>query len=126
MWIALIIAVALFAGLLIPYLFEEIHGGKVELGPNFPAGAGDTRPGWPGNPSPGQPTEETPSDHGTLSLRSFHLVLIALSIVLASGVGVWGVMNHEVLLGALSLGVGLLLIVYGSYFMGTAENAHLK
>jgi hypothetical protein len=126
MWMALIVAVALFAGLLIPYLFEEIHRGKVELGPNVPAGAGDTHPGWSGNPTPGEPIQEAPADGSTLSLRSFHLALIWLSIVLASGTGVWGLMNNEIVLGALSLAAGLLLIGYASYFARKAESVHLK
>jgi hypothetical protein len=57
-----------------------------------------------------------------LSLRSFHLVLIALSIALASGTGVWGLFNHEVVLGAMSLGVAIVLIAYGRYFVSQEKN----
>jgi hypothetical protein len=61
-----------------------------------------------------------------LSLRSFHLLFIALSIVLASGFGTWGLFNHYAVLGALSLGLAVLLAVYGGYFAWKAENIHLE
>jgi len=61
-----------------------------------------------------------------LSLRSFHRVLISLSIVLAAGTGVWALRNSETLLGVLSLAVALLLIFYGSYFLGKADRMHLQ
>ena len=60
-----------------------------------------------------------------LSLRSFHLFFIALSIVLTAGFGMWGLLNHYIVLGVLSLGVGVLLVVYGGHFMGKAEATHL-
>src|SRR5438067_8165944 len=118
---ALIIAIALFAGLLIPYLVEEIHRGKIELGPRFPPGAGDIRPGYRGNPAPGQPLPRVAPDSAALSLRSFHIAFISLSVVLAAGTGVLGLLNHQILLGVLSLGIAILLIIYASYFLKKAE-----
>ena len=53
--LAILIAVALSAALLVPYLLKEIRRGKVELGPRTPTGTGDNHPGRPGNPAPGQP-----------------------------------------------------------------------
>lgn len=56
----------------------------------------------------------------SLSLRSFHLFFIAVSVLLAAWVGVWGVQSylatHSV--GDLALGVvffllGFVLLVYG-------------
>ena len=117
LWRAVFIAAALFACLLIPYLFKEIWRGKIDLGPRFPIGAGDIHPGYCENPMPGEPVPQALPHRAPLSLRSFHLVLIALSIVLASGTGVWGLFNHEVLLGALLLGAAILLIAYGGYFV---------
>jgi hypothetical protein len=127
-WLGMVLVGALFGGLLIPYLWEEIRRGKVELGPGIPTGAGDTQPGYRGNPTPGQPDAQAgPHDaNATLSLRSFHLLLISLSIVLASGTGVWGLFNRQIVLGALSLGFAVLLVVYGSYFVWKAENVHLE
>jgi hypothetical protein len=49
--VVLILAVAL----LVPYLVKEIRKGKVNLGPRYPDGAGDTHPGRRGDPAPGQP-----------------------------------------------------------------------
>lgn len=119
--LAVIIAAGLFVGLLIPYLFEEIRRGKIELGPRIPTGAGDTHPGYRGNPTPGVPVERTPP-HTTLTLESFHLVLIALSIVLASGTGVWWLLNQQVLFGTIALAVAFLLVAYGGYFVSKEKN----
>jgi hypothetical protein len=53
--VGIVIAIALAAALLVPYLFKEIRKGKVEAGPRLPVGPGDTRPGTRVNPAPGQP-----------------------------------------------------------------------
>jgi hypothetical protein len=116
LWLGVVITIGLFAALLVPYLFEEIWRGKVDLGPRLPTGAGDVHPGYRGNPTPGVPLPQAPPPDATLSLRSFHVVLIWLSIVLASGTGMWGLLNHQVLLGVLSLGVAILLVAYVGYF----------
>jgi hypothetical protein len=51
----IVVAIALAAALLVPYLLKEIRKGKIELGPRIPTGAGDTHPGHRGDPAPGQP-----------------------------------------------------------------------
>jgi hypothetical protein len=66
---AVLLAVVLAVGLLVPYLIREIkegkrelgplrrlRGGRVELGPQTPVGAGDRNPGRVGDPAPGQPS----------------------------------------------------------------------
>jgi hypothetical protein len=53
--LGILVALALAAALLVPYLLKEIRRGKVELGPRTPTGAGDIHPGRAGNPAPGQP-----------------------------------------------------------------------
>jgi hypothetical protein len=53
--LGILVALALAAVLLVPYLMKEIRRGKVELGPRTPTGAGDTHPGRRGDPAPGQP-----------------------------------------------------------------------
>jgi len=116
LWLAIVITVGLVAALLVPYLFKEIRRGKIDLGPRLPTGAGDVHPGYRRNPTPGVPTPQAPPPDATLSLRSFHVVLIWLSIVLASGTGMWGLLNHQVLLGILSLGVAILLVAYLGFF----------
>jgi hypothetical protein len=51
----IVVAIVLAMALLIPYLVKEIRKGKVNLGPRFPDGTGDTHPGRRGDPAPGQP-----------------------------------------------------------------------
>ncbi|MCC7417732.1 MAG: hypothetical protein IT176_11375 [Acidobacteria bacterium] len=51
----ILIALALAALLLVPFLYKEIRRGKRDLGPTVPTGTGDARPGRRGDPAPGQP-----------------------------------------------------------------------
>src|SRR5438128_1196341 len=51
----IILALALAAALLVPYLVQEIRKGKVSLGPRLPAGTGEPHPGRRGDPAPGHP-----------------------------------------------------------------------
>jgi hypothetical protein len=53
--VAIVVALALAAALLAPYLYEEIKKGKVSLGPRLPDGTGEPHPGRRGNPAPGHP-----------------------------------------------------------------------
>jgi hypothetical protein len=53
--LGILLALALFAALLVPYLMKEIGRGKVQLGPRTPPGTGDVTPGTVRNPAPGQP-----------------------------------------------------------------------
>jgi hypothetical protein len=53
--LGVLLALALFAALLVPYLVKEIGKGKVQLRPRTPPGAGDVVPGTRKNPAPGQP-----------------------------------------------------------------------
>ena len=56
----------------------------------------------------------------SLSLRSFHLFFIAVSVLLAAWVGVWGVQSWQatrsggdLVLGLLFVALGIVLLVYG-------------
>jgi hypothetical protein len=56
----------------------------------------------------------------SLSLRSFHLFFIAVSVLLAVWVGVWGVQGYlvtknvgDLTLGILFFAIGFGLVVYG-------------
>jgi hypothetical protein len=51
----ILIALVLFAGLMLPYLYKEIRRGKADLGRRLPLGASEPRPGTRGNPAPGHP-----------------------------------------------------------------------
>jgi hypothetical protein len=53
--VGIAIALVLALALLVPYLMNELRRGKVDLGPRFPDGTGDTHPGRRGDPAPGQP-----------------------------------------------------------------------
>ena len=123
LWLAVVIAVVLCAGLLLPFLFEEIKRGKVELGPRVPTGAGDTHPGYAEMTTPAVPAPHAPPHDATLSLNSFHLVLIWLSIVLASGTGAWALSNHQLWLGLVSLCGAIGLVAYVGYFVSREKRS---
>jgi hypothetical protein len=57
--VGILIAIALAAALLLPYLFEEIRKGKVNLGPRLPDGASEPHPGHRGDPAPGHPDAQS-------------------------------------------------------------------
>ena len=61
-----------------------------------------------------------------LSLKSFHIFFIALSIILTAGVGAWGVLNDHRALGSLSLAASGLLVLYEAYFASRADRMHLE
>jgi hypothetical protein len=128
-WLGMLIVAVVFAALLVPYLWEEIRRGKVEVGPDVPTGAGDTHPGYLGNPMPGEPVTQAAGPYdpdAALSLRSFHLFLVLISIVLTAGVGVWGLLNHSIALGVTSLAGALLLVAYAGFFVWKAETVRLE
>jgi hypothetical protein len=127
LWIGIVLAIALAAGLLIPYLYEEIEEGKVDPGPTLPTGAGDIHPGTIRNPVPDQAPVQSPHDAGpTLSLGAFHTFVIWAAIVLSAGTAVWGFFNGAVMLGTLAFAFALLVLAYGGYFAGKVTGAHLR
>jgi hypothetical protein len=59
-----------------------------------------------------------------MSLKSFHVVFIAASILLAFGFGAWELVQYsragattDLAFGVGSLAVGVTLVVYGRYFL---------
>jgi hypothetical protein len=60
-----------------------------------------------------------------LGLKSFHVVVLFISIVLTAGFGTWGVMNSYVLAGVVSLCVSVLLVIYAGYFARKAQQPNL-
>ena len=59
-----------------------------------------------------------------MSLKAFHIFFIIVSILLAFGIGVWGVYYHltftavgYLIMGIVSFVIGIVLIVYGINFM---------
>ena len=60
-----------------------------------------------------------------MSLKWFHIFFISLSVVVAVGFGLWGLLNQYVLLGVLSLVVAAGLVAYGNYFLRKARKIGL-
>jgi hypothetical protein len=61
-----------------------------------------------------------------LSLKSVHIFIIALSIVVTAGFGTWCLFNQYRLLGVLFLVLSAGLVVYEAYFAATAKDVHLE
>ena len=57
-----------------------------------------------------------------MSLKWFHIVFIALSMLVSLGFGLWGLFNQQVVLGALSLAASAGLVIYGNYFLVKARS----
>ena len=53
-----------------------------------------------------------------MSLKWFHIVFISLSVMLSVWFGIWGLFNHQAVLGGLSLGASVGLVLYGNHFLG--------
>jgi hypothetical protein len=61
-----------------------------------------------------------------LSLKSFHTVLVAVSIGLTSGFAIWALLNDYVLLGGISFTSAVLLSIYARYVLSSAQRVHLE
>ena len=62
----------------------------------------------------------------SLSLRSFHLFFIAISVLLAVWVGVWGVQSYLATRSAGDLALGGLFFVLGFVLLLYGRNARRK
>ena len=56
-----------------------------------------------------------------MTLKWFHVVFITLSVILSLWFGIWGLYNHRVALGIVSLSASAGLVLYGNYFLGKAR-----
>jgi hypothetical protein len=56
-----------------------------------------------------------------MSLKWFHIVFVSLSVILTVWFGLWGLFNHQVVLGAVSLGASVGLVLYGNHFLATVR-----
>ena len=56
-----------------------------------------------------------------MSLKWFHVVFISLSVILSVWFGVWGLFNHQVVLGIFSLGASAGLVLYANHFLATVR-----
>ena len=57
-----------------------------------------------------------------LTLKSFHIFFVCVSIVLTSGFGAWGMVNGFAPLGAISLAISVLLVVYFALVVARIES----
>jgi len=60
-----------------------------------------------------------------MSLKWFHIVFISICMLMGIAIGVWGLFNSFIALGAASLVSSAALCAYGSYFLQTARKAGL-
>ena len=57
-----------------------------------------------------------------LTLKSFHIFFVCISIVLTSGFGVWGMRNGLGTLGGISLVISVLLVLYFAFVVARIES----
>jgi len=64
-----------------------------------------------------------------MSLKAFHIVFIAASILLALGFAAWSLSNYfkdrrtlDLVFGLLSLAAGVSLVIYGKYVLRKLKN----
>jgi len=50
-----------------------------------------------------------------LDLTSFHMFFVVAAIVLLAIAGLWGLVDAHTVLGAISLGVAAMLVIYAAY-----------
>jgi hypothetical protein len=60
-----------------------------------------------------------------MSLKTFHIVFITVSMLMGIAIGIWGLMNQFAVLGIASLASSAALCVYGTKFLQTARKAGL-
>ena len=56
-----------------------------------------------------------------MSLKWFHIVFISLSVLLSLWFGILGLFNEQIVLGIISLGASVGLVLYGNYFRAKAR-----
>ena len=52
-----------------------------------------------------------------MSLKAFHLIFVTLLTALSFGCAVWAFAAGKPLFGALAIATGILVIIYGIYFL---------
>jgi hypothetical protein len=96
-----------------------LHSSQIECARLSLRGSGSGRSR--GRPRAAQSLRQRQWGIHMLDLKSFHIVLIAASIVLMSGFGMWGLLNDYQLLGAISIAIAVLLVGYFAYFAAGAR-----
>jgi len=57
-----------------------------------------------------------------MSLKAFHLIFVTLLTTLSFGCAAWGFAAGRPLFGMLGIAAGILVIVYGIYFLKKLKN----
>ena len=52
-----------------------------------------------------------------MSLKAFHLIFVTLLTTLSFGCAAWAFADGNSIFGAISIAVGILVIIYGVYFL---------
>lgn len=52
-----------------------------------------------------------------MSLKAFHLIFVTLLTTLSFGFSAWAFFSSKVFFGALGIAAGILVIIYGIYFL---------
>jgi hypothetical protein len=52
-----------------------------------------------------------------MSLKAFHLIFVTLLTTLSFGCAAWAFMAKKPLFGAAGIAVGILVVIYGIYFL---------
>ncbi len=52
-----------------------------------------------------------------MSLKAFHLIFVTLLTLLSFGFAVWAFAAGKILFGALGIVAGILVVIYGIYFL---------
>ena len=52
-----------------------------------------------------------------MSLKAFHLIFVTLLTTLSFGCAAWAFANGRTVFGAISIAAGILVIIYGIYFL---------
>jgi hypothetical protein len=52
-----------------------------------------------------------------MSLKAFHLIFVTMLTILSFGFAAWAFLAGKILFGALAIVIGILVIIYGIYFL---------
>jgi len=52
-----------------------------------------------------------------MSLKAFHLIFVTMFTTMSFGFAAWGFVSGHILAGLLGIVMGILIIVYGVYFL---------
>ena len=57
-----------------------------------------------------------------MSLKAFHLIFVSVLTTLSFGFAAWAFLGGKPLFGAIGIAAGILVIIYGIYFLKKLKN----